>query len=958
MASLNQSTDHPEEEKNKTDVKKEEDEEQKKREAERAKRLQVRKVSPVKQFFSSIRVKFFCVIIFFTLLAAVAVSVAASLLILDFYEDMDTLDMKNRVQNAVIGLQRGGNTLTSRGASVSMNLFSPLTTDSSLITDVEQGEIAMARYLFEDGNMVNYIEGMGPISYSVPFQLIMAWDAGWNERLVYYIPCDKEKGSNHCDFVSREKVFVDYEHGDYHMAHKGKVPYFFRSMKDHPPTQCDMNACLGIATDIPEEEGGPMFYYLGSYMYGSYYSGLAGWHYLIGYSMRLLQQVQANRTGLCVTGFSSTEANLPQFVKDELELKKSKGQVLNPHDYIPGTRTIRQNTDQVTMDQDYYSVSSSTYEEQKLGREYCDASYNHGGDETVSISYAYLAYYGYDLSIGNLSKDNIYMLRFSYHDPMTAEYYPAVQIFIICLVLVWLVSIACMIIYFNHVFLVPLDKMRKLRADFIKNILQGLDDDGVLAQEVFGDMLDDSALIEANGDEISVMLTLQDRVDALYTKVIENRQSDLNRLRNHTQRGNTAMRLMSFFLRRDEDNLRSILPGLLDPNEMARRFRRTNVADAEVSQELISARHAFRSLKAILNNHIATEFFKHYCTQRGRSSVNSFFFLMDVSWLSQVEGAARSENEDFLSTLFAESVPQSPASMSPLNSPRPHTLDENSAMNYSSDLLCGLDHSTSELMPAAPEPDRPHRSHFAKSKDSIGETGGKKIPTVPGAASVGGDSTPSIGSSASNSAANLIGSSGSPLGSPKPGAAQRTQFLTKNGETIAHFIHERYFGRKSLAQTDLKHAALLGCSQVPDYLTLRDKSHIHYSPVMFNSLVAAVTKKFSADVIPQFLNSTTFQMMVYALTLSGYFEKGDKSGFNNARKILLLMQQQSEEETVKETVAGVGFNSPLIRGVWAACRNNRKKEEQSKPADDDSSSSSDSDDGNSDDDDDSDDSEQ
>jgi len=954
MASMNLSSslEHPEVSKT-PDMMKEE-EEQKKREAERAKSLQVRKVSPVKKFFSSIRVKFLCVIIFFAVLAAVAITAAATYLILIFYEDMDTLDMKKRVQNAVIGLQRGGNTLTSRGMSAGMNVFMPLMMplmfgDYSLLYDVEQCEQAMAFYAYGDPNMVNYLDGMGPVSYSVPIQLLMVWDENWTERLVYYRPCNDTLGTDHCDEISRDHIFVDLEHGDYRLAQKDKVPSFFRNLTKVKPTTCDEEGCLGIATDIPPEEGGPFFFALGASMYGAWIPALAGWHYLVGYNMRLLQQVQANRTGLCVSGFSSTEKDLPDFVVKELNKKKEKGLVLDPHDYYPGTRIIRQNTDQVTMDQEYYSRTTGRYDD--TGRMYCDASYDHGDDDPVARTYAYFAYYGYDLSTGNLSKNDIYLVRFDYHDPLTAELFPKVELFLLILMIVWLVAIAGMIIYFNQAFLVPLDNMRKMRADFIKTILQGLDDDGALAQQVFGDMLDDSALIEANGDEISVMRTLQDRVDALYSKIIKNRQDDLTRIRNHALRGFNALKLMTFFLRRDDDNLRSILPGLMDSSEMARRFRRTNIADPADKtpgvQELISARHTFRSLKSILNNHIVTEFFKTFCTQRGRSTVNSFFFLMDVSWLSQVEGAARSENEDFLSSLFAETVPQTPAGgATPLATPRSFTLDESNGMASSTDLLIQSSHDL-------PEENRPHHSHFAKSKAA----GNKKSPVVP---TLNLGSNPQLGASGSNSPGSpgspafspggspRFGSPGItgsprfvPLGSPKTGV-QNTQFLTKNGETIAHFIHDRYFGRKSLAQSDLKHAALLGCSQVPDYLTLRDKSNLVFSPVMYNNLVAAVSKKIANDVIPQFLNSTAFQVMVFSLLLSGYFEKAEKTNANRNKYVLLM--QEPEQEAVKEEVSGVGLETPLIHSVWSVCKGAKDDDEVHKDDDDDSSSDGDDDD--------------
>jgi len=971
-----------------------EEEMRKKREADRAKRLQVRKVSPAKKFFSSIRVKFFSVIIFFTLLAAVAISLTASYMILDFYESMDTLDMEERVQNAVIGLQRCGNSL-QRGLGAGDAAFKALDDDNSLHYDVERGEEVMAQYVFSGFDEVN-----GRASYqNVPIQLLMVFDPEWNERLVYYRPCNDSESTEYCKLVDREDIFVNYKEGDYRMAHKGEVPSFFRTMKyHHPGSKCDHKSCIGIAADIPRDEGGPFFYLLGSptcaFKHGGLYCSEPGqcqawsteashpnWHYLVAFNMRELQQIIANRTGLCVSSFLANDEDLPDYVEEELKIKQDKDLVLNPHDYDDEYVKILQNSDQVTVDQEYYSIRNSKYKKYTTGREYCDPTYDHGGDETVSNSYAFFAYHGYDLPSAGLSDEQTYLIRFDYHDPLTAEMYPKVVIYIVCLVLVWLISIAGIIVYFNQVFLVPLDRMRKLRADFIKTILQGLDDDGVLAQEVFGDMLDDSALIEAGGDEISVMLTLQDRVDALYSKVITNRQSDLNRVRNHIARDNNALRLMRFFLRREDENLRAILPGLMDSNEMGRRFRRSNIDAADktdAAQDLMTARNTFRTLKAILSSNIATEFFKMFCVQRGRSTVNSFFFLMDVSWLSQVESAARSENEDFLSALFAESIPQSPNG---LTSPRPGALGDNK--NLSSDLLVALDQSVSDMMPQSPEPEqRQHHSHFAKAPK--GAAGKPKTPTAPSADAAGagagagaGVSSGSVGSKGSkgsddgknNAAAEEAGKGGkkarppplaighdlplsSPLASPRfnPLASprfQRVQFLTKNGETIARFIHELYFGRKSLAQADLKHAALLGCSQVPDYVTLRDKSSVNYSPVMYNSLTSAITKKFAEDVIPQFLNSTTFQLMVYALMLSGYFEKAEKTNANNARKILLLIQQP-EQEAVQENVNGVGYNNPLLRSVWTACKSTKKKV---KSDDDDSSSSSSSDDDDDDDDD-------
>jgi len=856
--------------------------------------------------------------------------------------------MKERVQNAIIGLQKTGETLANRGSYVCQKLFTSddmknFYTEHGNFDDVDELEVALNRVLIMNGDVVNILESNGILSYSVPLQLIILWDKNWNERFAYYHPCGDKIG---CDQINKTKVFVDFENEDFHFAQKDKIPTYFRkTVPEMKPTACDSEACHGIAAEIPFEDGGPMFYYLASASrFGSTIAGgglygggggknpMSGWHYVIAFNMRLLQQIQANRTGLCVAGYSSEE-DLPSYVREEIQYKIDHDMILNPHDFYPGnTRSIKQKTDQVTKEQNYYAHIKGRIDE--TDRSYCDPSYDHSGD--IATSYAYFAYWGYDLTAGNLSDKTMYLVRFDFDAPMTAKMMPPIIIFIVCLIVLWLLCITGMIIFFDQLFLAPLDNMRKVRSDFIKTILKGLDDDGEIAQQVFGDMLDDSALIEANGDEISVMLTLQDRVDALYTKIIDDRQSDLNRLRNHALRDYNALRLMSFFLRRDDDNLRSVLPGLLDSNEMARRFRRTNpdVVDSDGSQDIIGARHAFRSLKSILSNNIATEFFKTYCMQRGRSSLNSFFFLMDVSWLSQAEGSVRSESEDFLSTLFAESIPQSPA-ISPISSPRAHMVsDSNLGMNLSSDLL--VESSMTDV--SASGADRPRRSHFNKSKESVGneDSNRKKIPTV----GAGG------GQDSRNTSTDSLASAQPSLpSSPKP----RVQFLSKKGEAIAQFIHQRYFGRKSLAQSDLKHAALLGCSQIPDYLTLRDKSSITFSPTMYNNLVTAITKKFSSDLIPQFLNSPTFQMMSFCLKLSGYFEKSEK---NENHKYSLLVQEP-QQNLVKETVSGVGFEKPLIHGVWAACQGAKKKEANAHSEDDDdddeSSSSSDDESDNSDD---------
>jgi len=257
-------------------------------------------------------------------------------------------------------------------------------------------------------------------------------------------------------------------------------------------------------------------------------------------------------------------------------------------------------------------------------------------------------------------------------------------------------------------------------------------------------------------------------------------------------------------------------------------------------------------------------------------------------------------------------------------------------MNSSSDLLCSPNPNSGNSGDVLASP---RRSHFAKptaqTQTKTGEAGSaKSSPSVP-----------PLALSSLNDSDSLVGSPR--FGSPR---VQPTQFVSPNGEAIAKFIHERYFGRKSLARSDLNHAALLGCSQIPDYLAYRDKTSITFSPVMYNNLLTAVTKKFSSDVIPQFMNSSTFQIMVHCLALSGYYDKAEKA--NKAKTDYLLLMQEPEQKKAKETAGGVGFESPLIHSVWTVCRKAKKdaKADDDDDDDDDDSSSSSSDDDDDDDD--------
>jgi len=237
-----------------------------------------------------------------------------------------------------------------------------------------------------------------------------------------------------------------------------------------------------------------------------------------------------------------------------------------------------------------------------------------------------------------------------------------------------------------------------------------------------------------------------------------------------------------------------------------------------------------------------------------------------------------------------------------------------------------------EFGPTSPEPNRPRRSHFAKAKETgqagkasadtdSNKDGGAKKMKVPFA------NQPGQGASdkQSSSASSLPSDSEFTASQQKPAQAAQA-FMSTSGESIAHFIYESYFGAKSLAQRDRRHAALLGCSHVAEYLQLRDGgANVVYSPVMYNNLLAAVIKKFSNDVIPQFQESPMFQIMVYCLILTNYFTKAANKG---------KRQRSADDEIIAKK------SNVLINGVWQACH----VVKQQSAADDDSSSSSDSDD--------------
>jgi len=916
-------------------------------EAERAKRLKVRKVSPVKKFFSSIRVIVFLVLFIFADVFCSVVGVTSLVDIRQVYEKMDTLDLKERVQNAVHGVIQGTSSVISRAAMMATDFsYYPYFTEETL-ADRDLTEYYLASAIFNGESVVT--ESLGLTEYdNLPFHLIMAWDEEWNERLAYYRPCLDPKDRALCELPPPNKTFADIANGNMTLIHKDKIPKAFRELNVTRPF-CESKGvynCTGIM-NIPMEEGGPMFFTMfnvgdfSSLIHQNY--PFDHWTFLVASNALLMNQIGANRTGMCMSFYASDERGLSSYMKDEFKSRMKKHKALDPTDFITNNKTyasvINIDTGEVTLDQEYYADKKKKYSKVRSNRAVCDDYYDHGDEDYISMSSGCLIYKTFDFNKGQTDEKTV-AFRFEYHDPLTKTYVGYADILVSVLCVVFLLVVVCVFLYFNFSFLVPLDHLRQMRAELIRTTLSRLEDDGLIAKDLFGDMTDDTALIEGNGDEISVMLTLQARLDALYNNIINARVEEVNHARSVSRNELCALRIMNFFMRRDDQALRAVLPGLMDPDDVSRRSRRANLVvhtrEGELISQIANAKRSFRSLKAVLSNSIATQFFKAFCIQRGRSSVNSFFFLMDVSWLHQVEAGDRKEQDDFLSAMFSDSVSPSP-SLSPrspfLNFSR--STDDGAA----SDVLCSPDTSAFDLH-LGEEPNRPHHSHFKNRR-------GSDAPEVPG------DSSPRDSPKANPApvveeeetkkgprmpklpVAKTSSTSGHPTarsGAMTPGrVGNLPEFSSKISDGIAHFIYESYFGRRSLAQRDLRHAALLGCSQVPDYLKLRDSENVSFSPIMFDNLVTAVTKKFTADVLPQFLNSISFQVMFYALMVTGFFDN------------LEHQDEQAKEEKKPAEQVPLFDGNDLLKCMWQACVNPNRGKGEKKKDDDSSSSSSDSD---------------
>jgi len=118
----------------------------------------------------------------------------------------------------------------------------------------------------------------------------------------------------------------------------------------------------------------------------------------------------------------------------------------------------------------------------------------------------------------------------------------------------------------------------------------------------------------------------------------------------------------------------------------------------------------------------------------------------------------------------------------------------------------------------------------------------------------------------------------------------------------------------------------LGCSRVPDYIQMRDNQNIVFCPTMYDNLVAAVTKKFTAEVLPQFHNSLSFQIMVYALMITGFFNQ------QHGREAAKVTENDEHMPSFKD--------DPLVKGLWPACVKSSDKDKKEETKDEDESESS------------------
>jgi len=226
----------------------EEKEKETREQAGEAKQLKVRKVSPIKKFFSSIRVIVFLVLLAFVVVFCNVVGITSLVDIRHVYEKMDTLDLKERVQNAVHGVIQGTSSVISRGATMAADFsFYPYFTEETL-ANRDLTEYYLASAIFYGESVVT--ESLGFNEYdNLPFHLIMAWDENWTERLAYYRPCLDSKNRARCVLPPPNKTFADIAKGNMTLIHKEKIPEIFRNVTVQKKPFCESKGvynCSGI----------------------------------------------------------------------------------------------------------------------------------------------------------------------------------------------------------------------------------------------------------------------------------------------------------------------------------------------------------------------------------------------------------------------------------------------------------------------------------------------------------------------------------------------------------------------------------------------------------------------------------------------------------------------------------------------------------------------------------------
>ena len=791
--------------------------------------LSARRVSRAQKCFSSMRVR---VLVLIVLLFAATMMSFWGFFTEHFgsvYKEADRLEMSELVQRVARSALSAPALLAAHGMVIA--------NDPTLLGALQQGSSARVQQWLDASLMGDASRGVDEL----PAHLAVVWDAHWTLMGEVYYPCRPNSSGT-----------PEQQHGACTLsatAANSELPAYFTGGEFAQACASGGKQCAGLVTLAAG--GGASFVFAVASL------GTAG-HMLLAADAHLLARLEAERSGMCISLYSSFEPALPESIAREAAMLN-----ISSNSSSWNARNAK-----------YKLYLRRKYKPSE--REQCPADEVRGRLVSKTVAYARVAVAD---PTGTLGADAALLVRFDYPNPrymgLTGFLWVMAGAFIVMLVLIY----AFMYALFECMFLRPIARLRDSRAALIKKTLAALEDNGVVSKELFTAVVDDQALLDAKGDVITVVRTLQERTDAIYARIIDSRRDELVCARALNHNALAALRLMNLFLRRDDDALHALLPGLLAADEVARRFRRTTIISrarkGELFYEILAAQRRFRTLKAVLSNTTATQFFKAFCLQCGRSTLNSLFFLMDVSWLHEVETTASAADSDFLAAMLAD-----PAS--PLASPRasPPATAAPAATPPAADegaLLCS---------PRSGTLDRPHFSHFASSSP----------PTLPASPPADADTTASAATSGGGGGGDADGGDKrqrpprlqlplpqsplttpadpplvsprarllSPRGSPVPAA----RFGTRLGEAIARFVHESYFGRGSLAQRDRRHAALVGCSQVADYLRLRDNANVVYRADMYNALVAAVTKKLTADVLPLFLRSVAFQVLVFVLALS------------------------------------------------------------------------------------------